>query len=50
MENNKNPFKGHNEDNQNEEIKEATEEVEETEKTAEVQDKTNEEVLDETQD
>ena len=50
MENNKNPFKGHNEDNQNEEIKEAAEEVEETEKTAEVQDKTNEEVLDETQD
>lgn len=51
MENNKNPFKGHNEENKNnEEIKEATEEVEETEKTAEVQDKTNEEVLDETQD
>ena len=50
MENNKNPFKGHNEDNQNEEIKEATEEVEETEKTAETQDETNEEVLDKTQD
>ncbi len=50
MENNKNPFKGHNEDNQNEEIKETNEKVEEVEETTETQDETNEEVLDETQD